>query len=167
MPADRGFFFQTACLGVLDQSCESMLPEVSGLANLQLCGQISEKSKPVNWALKETVCSTTANVHLQKCQNEDLPFQNSRFNISELLFPNSSFQITIYKLSNLENKLTHHENGDTFEILTVCWHFKYRSTAVKKKKTVFRDLTFFSANENITPSKLGSNLTKPFLFYYI
>ena len=45
--------------------------------------------------------------------------QNSVFRVSKLFFTHShsSFQITIYKVSNLENKLIQWENTDKFETL--------------------------------------------------
>lgn len=45
--------------------------------------------------------------------------QNSVFRVSKLFFTHShtSFQITIYKVSNLENKLIQWENTDKFENL--------------------------------------------------
>lgn len=44
-----------------------------------------------------TVCKTSANVHPQKFQNEDLSFRNSSFNVSKLFFPNMLY---VHQFSN-------------------------------------------------------------------
>lgn len=95
-----------------------------------------------------TVCKTSANVHPQKFQNEDSSFRNPSFNVSKLFFPTccmcTSFQ-TVYKVSNLENKLTNQENNE---------NVGEGAAAVKKGNSNITTMpaeiwTSLSANENM------------------
>ena len=120
---------------VSDQSCETTLPKNHVTRNLATVWADLWKVGVVNSALKEQSATwVQINIHESfKIMIHPFKTQVSTYALYAFLHMHTSFQITqIYKVSNLENKLTHQENSDKFETLKMCWWNTVKRAAVGK-----------------------------------
>lgn len=127
-------------------SCMTTMPDYDSPA--RNCVERSLKIECCKLSSDATVCNTSANVF----QNEHLPFWNSSFNISKLLSQHmrTSFH-QFYKVSNVENKLTH--AGEQRQIWSSGNVLEKKEERRKNHKIMFAEIwNWFSVHQKLYAS---------------